>query len=251
VLVAVVLPTYNESENIARLLTQLRQILPESQLYVVDDNSPDGTGDIAERCAIELGGIEVLHRPGKQGLGSAYRHGFAYVISQGVDVVVSMDVDFSHDPLSIPAMLAAIESGSDAVIGSRYVSGGGTKNWPIHRRLLSRWGNLYTAAVLGVSVRDCTSGFRAYRATALASIAPETTKAEGYAFLSELVVRLSRRGLKISEVPILFVDRENGTSKMSGRIIAESMLLVTRWGISHRLNQSVKLVQRKFRERKN
>ncbi len=250
-LVAVVLPTYNESENIARLLKQLRQILPEGQLYVVDDNSPDGTGDIAERCAIELGGIEVLHRPGKQGLGSAYRHGFAYVISQGVDVVVSMDVDFSHDPLSIPAMLAAIESGSDAVIGSRYVSGGGTKNWPIHRRLLSRWGNLYTAAVLGVSVRDCTSGFRAYRATALASIAPETTKAEGYAFLSELVVRLSRRGLKISEVPILFVDRENGTSKMSGRIIAESMLLVTRWGISHRLNQSVKLVQKKFRERKN
>ena len=250
-LVAVVLPTYNESENIARLLTQLRQILPESQLYVVDDNSPDGTGDIAEQCAVELGGIEVLHRPGKQGLGSAYRHGFAYVISQGVDVVVSMDVDFSHNPLSIPAMLAAIESGSDAVIGSRYVSGGGTKNWPIHRRLLSRWGNLYTAAVLGVSVRDCTSGFRAYRATALASIAPETTKAEGYAFLSELVVRLSHRGMKISEVPILFVDRENGTSKMSGRIIAESMLLVTRWGISHRLNQSVKLVQRKFRERKN
>ena len=250
-LVAVVLPTYNESENIARLLTQLRQVLPDSRLYVVDDNSPDGTGDIAERCAIELGGIEVLHRPGKQGLGSAYRHGFAYVISQGVDVVVSMDVDFSHDPLSIPAMLAAIESGSDTVIGSRYVSGGGTKNWPIHRRLLSRWGNLYTAAVLGVSVRDCTSGFRAYRATALASIAPETTKAEGYAFLSELVVRLSRRGMKISEVPILFVDRENGTSKMSGRIIAESMLLVTRWGISHRLNQSVKLVQRKFRERKN
>jgi len=251
VLVAVVLPTYNESENIARLLTQLRQVLPDSRLYVVDDNSPDGTGAIAERCAIELGGIEVLHRPGKQGLGSAYRHGFAYVISQGVDVVVSMDVDFSHDPLSIPAMLAAIESGSDAVIGSRYVNGGGTKNWPIHRRLLSRWGNLYTAAVLGVSVRDCTSGFRAYRATALALIAPETTKAEGYAFLSELVVRLSRRGLKISEVPILFIDRENGTSKMSGRIIAESMLLVTRWGIAHRLNQSVKLVQRKFRERKN
>ena len=250
-LVAVVLPTYNESENIARLLTQLRQVLPDSRLYVVDDNSPDGTGDIAERCATELGGIEVLHRPGKQGLGSAYRHGFAYVISQGVDVVVSMDVDFSHDPLVIPAMLAAIEDGSDAVIGSRYVTGGGTKNWPIHRRLLSRWGNLYTAAVLGVSVRDCTSGFRAYRASALAGIAPETTKAEGYAFLSELVVRLSRRGMKISEVPILFVDRENGTSKMSGRIIVESMLLVTRWGFSHRLNQSMKLVQKKFRERKN
>ena len=250
-LVAVVLPTYNESENIARLLTQLREVLPDCRLYVVDDNSPDGTGDIAERCAREIGGIEVLHRPGKQGLGSAYRQGFAHVIGQGADVVVSMDVDFSHNPLSIPAMLAAIESGSDAVIGSRYVSGGGTKNWPLHRRLLSRWGNLYTGAVLGVKVRDCTSGFRAYRASALASIAPETTKAEGYAFLSELVVRLSRRGLKISEVPIMFIDRENGTSKMSGRIIIESMLLVTRWGISHRLNQAVKLVQKKFRERKN
>ena len=250
-LVAVVLPTYNESENIARLLAQLRNVLPDARLFVVDDNSPDGTGDIAERCARELGGIEVLHRPGKQGLGSAYRQGFTHVIAQGVDVVVSMDVDFSHDPLAIPAMLAEIESGSDAVIGSRYVSGGGTKNWPLHRRLLSRWGNLYTGAVLGVKVRDCTSGFRAYRSSALAAIAPETTKAEGYAFLSELVVRLSRRGLKISEVPILFIDRENGTSKMSGRIIIESMLLVTRWGISHRLNQTVKLVQKKFRERRN
>jgi dolichol-phosphate mannosyltransferase len=251
VLVAVVLPTYNESENIARLLTQLRTVLPDGRLYVVDDNSPDGTGDIAERCARELGGIEVLHRPGKQGLGSAYRQGFAHVIAQGVDVVVSMDVDFSHDPLVIPAMLAAIEAGSDAVIGSRYVTGGGTKNWPLHRRLLSRWGNLYTASVLGVKVRDCTSGFRAYRATALASIAPETTKAEGYAFLSELVVRLSRRGLKISEVPILFVDRENGTSKMSGRIIVESMLLVTRWGVAHRWNQAKNLVQAKIRGRKS
>ena len=250
-LVAVVLPTYNESENIARLLTQLRTVLPDGRLYVVDDNSPDGTGEIAERCAVELGGIEVLHRPGKMGLGSAYRQGFAHVIAQGVDVVVSMDVDFSHDPLVIPAMLEAIEAGSDAVIGSRYVNGGGTKNWPIHRRLLSRWGNLYTASVLGVKVRDCTSGFRAYRATALASIAPETTKAEGYAFLSELVVRLSRRGLKISEVPILFVDRENGTSKMSGRIIAESMLLVTRWGVAHRWNQAKSFVQVKTRERKS
>lgn len=249
--VAVVLPTYNESENIARLLTQLRTVVPDGRLYVVDDNSPDGTGDIAERCAAELGGIEVIHRPGKQGLGSAYRQGFAHVIAQGVDVIVSMDVDFSHDPLSIPAMLAAIDAGSDAVIGSRYVNGGGTKNWPLHRRLLSRWGNLYTGAVLGVKVRDCTSGFRAYRASALAAIAPETTKAEGYAFLSELVVRLSRRGSKISEVPILFIDRENGTSKMSGRIIVESMLLVTRWGIAHRWNQVKKFVQTKFRERRN
>ena len=241
-LTAVVLPTYNESENIARLLHQLREVLPEGFFLVVDDNSPDGTGLIAEQCALEFGNIEVLHRASKQGLGSAYRQGFAVALDRGVDVVVSMDVDFSHDPRVIPAMLASITAGSDAVIGSRYVDGGGTKDWPMHRRLLSKWGNLYTAAILGVQVRDCTSGFRAYRATALRVIAPETTAAEGYAFLTELVVRLSRKGLVIAEVPIMFVDREKGTSKMSGRIIAESMLLVTRWGILHRLGQSRKML---------
>ena len=209
---------------------------------MVDDNSPDGTGLIAEQCALEFGNIEVLHRASKQGLGSAYRQGFAVALDRGVDVIVSMDVDFSHDPLAIPAMLASITAGSDAVIGSRYVDGGGTKDWPLHRRLLSKWGNLYTAAILGVRVRDCTSGFRAYRATALTAIAPETTAAEGYAFLTELVVRLSRKELVISEVPIMFADREKGTSKMSGRIIAESMLLVTRWGILHRLGQSRKML---------
>jgi len=197
---------------------------------------------IAEQCALEFGNIEVLHRASKQGLGSAYRQGFAVALDRGVDVIVSMDVDFSHDPRVIPAMLASIAAGSDAVIGSRYVDGGGTKDWPLHRRLLSKWGNLYTAAILGVRVRDCTSGFRAYRATALTAIAPETTAAEGYAFLTELVVRLSRKGLVISEVPIMFADREKGTSKMSGRIIAESMLLVTRWGILHRLGQSRKML---------
>ena len=250
-LTAVVLPTYNESENIARLLQQLREVLPEAFFLVVDDNSPDGTGVIAEQCALEFGNIEVLHRASKQGLGSAYRLGFAVALDRGVDVVVSMDFDFSHDPRVIPAMLASIAAGSDAVIGSRYVAGGGTKDWPLHRRLLSKWGNLYTAAILGVRVRDCTSGFRAYRATALAAIAPETTAAEGYAFLTELVVRISRKGLVISEVPIMFADREKGTSKMSGRIIAESMLLVTRWGILHRLGQSQKMMKSWVRRRKS
>lgn len=240
----VVLPTYNESENIERLVRAVRAAAPGIGVLVVDDNSPDGTADIAARLADELGGIEVLRRPGKLGLGSAYREGFSRVLAGDADVIVSMDVDFSHDPAVIPAMLSAIADGADAVIGSRYVRGGGTKNWPIHRRLLSRWGNLYTGAVLGVGVRDCTTGFRAYRATALRAIAPETTRAEGYAFLTELVVRLSRRDLRIVEVPIMFADREHGTSKMSGRIVVESMLLVTRWGVAHRFRQVRALLTR-------
>lgn len=231
---AVVLPTYNESENIERMLRALRRVVPDAVVMVIDDNSPDGTGRIAESVAAEVGGVRVVHRAGKNGLGSAYRHGFGLAIDEGFDAVVSMDCDFSHDPDVIPIMLRSLDDGADAVIGSRYVRGGGTKDWPLHRRLLSKWGNLYTGFVLGVKVRDCTSGFRAYRGSALAAIDPRTTRAEGYAFLTELVVRLSRRGSRIVEVPILFVDRQYGTSKMSGRIIAESMILVTRWGIGDR-----------------
>jgi dolichol-phosphate mannosyltransferase len=210
----VVVPTYNESENVQRLLAAVRAAVPAADVLLVDDNSPDGTGALAEATAAELGQIKVLHRPGKQGLGSAYRNGFTVALDDGYDVIVSMDVDFSHDPTVIPALLAAIEAGADAAIGSRYVPGGGTANWPAHRRLLSRWGNRYTGLVLGLGVRDATSGFRAYRATALADIAPASTTAEGYAFLTELR------------------DREHGTSKMSSRIVIESMLLVTRWGIA-------------------
>jgi dolichol-phosphate mannosyltransferase len=172
----------------------------------------------------------VLHRPGKQGLGSAYRHGFTVALDEDYDIVVTMDVDFSHDPRVVPRMIRMIEAGADAVVGSRYVDGGGTELWPLHRRLLSRWGNRYTAAVLGLRVRDCTSGFRAYSAGALRAIEHASTAAEGYAFLTELVRRLVRRGFSVVEVPIVFRDRERGTSKMSGRIIAESMLLVTGWG---------------------
>lgn len=232
--VAVVLPTYNEAENIERLLRELRRVVPDARLMVVDDSSPDGTGAIAERCAAELGSIDVVHRRVKDGLGNAYRFAFRRVIDERFDVVVTMDSDFSHDPDVVPSMLARIEAGADTVIGSRYVPGGGTQDWPFHRRLLSRWGNVYTAWILGVKVRDCTSGFRAYRASALSSIDPDSTRADGYAFLTELVVRLSRKGARIDEVPIVFVDRRYGTSKMSSRIVVESMLLVTRWGLSHR-----------------
>jgi dolichol-phosphate mannosyltransferase len=226
----VVVPTFNERENIVPFLEALRRSAPDADVLVVDDNSPDGTGAAAEQSAADLGQIKVLHRPGKQGLGSAYRHGFTVALDEDYDVIVTMDVDFSHDPRVVPTMLGTLEAGADAVVGSRYVEGGGTENWPVHRRLLSRWGNRYTAFVLGLRIRDCTSGFRAYRAPALRAIEHGTTGAEGYAFLTELVRRLVRRGYSVVEVPITFRDREVGTSKMSGRIIAESMLLVTGWG---------------------
>jgi len=225
-----VVPTYNERENIVQFLEALRSSAPDADILVVDDNSPDGTGDAAEQCAADLGQIKVLHRPGKQGLGSAYRHGFTVALDEDYEAVVTMDVDFSHEPALVPTMLRMLEAGADAIVGSRYVDGGGTENWPLHRRMLSRWGNRYTGFVLGLRIRDCTSGFRAYRMPALRAIDHTSTAAEGYAFLTELARRLVRRGYSVVEVPIIFRDRVLGTSKMSGRIIAESMLLVTGWG---------------------
>ena len=227
----VVLPTYNECENVAALLAALRGSVPAADILVVDDSSPDGTGDIVEEVAAELGQIKLLRRPGKQGLGSAYREGFALALDEDYDVVVSMDGDFSHDPAVVGDLLGLVQGGAEVVIGSRYVPGGATVDWPLHRRLLSRWGNRYTSLVLGLRVRDCTSGFRAYRAGALRAIEPATTDAEGYAFLTELVRRLVRTGYRVVETPIVFADRREGQSKMSTRIIIESMVLVTRWGL--------------------
>ena len=227
----VVVPTYQEADNIVRFLGEVRAAMPNAQILIVDDNSPDGTGKLAEETAAQLGNISVLHRATKQGLGSAYRNGFAEVLAGDCDVVVSMDCDFSHDPTAIAALVSRIEGGADAVVGSRYVPGGGTVNWPTHRRLLSRWGNRYTSGVLRLHIHDCTSGFRAYRASALRAIEPTSTQAEGYAFLTELVRRLVRQNYSVVEEPITFIDREFGTSKMSGRIVAESMLLVTGWAI--------------------
>ena len=231
----VVLPTYNEAENIAAFLRALRAAVPEADVMMVDDNSPDGTAALAEEVAAELGRIKVLVRAGKQGLGAAYRHGFSTAFDEDYDTIISMDADFSHDPAVIPVMLQLLADSADAVIGSRYVPGGATVDWPLRRRLLSRWGNRYTAAILRMPVRDCTSGFRAYRASALRAIDPASTTAEGYAFLTELARKLIANGSKIVETPITFRDRQFGTSKMSGRIIAESMLLVTRWGVADRL----------------
>jgi dolichol-phosphate mannosyltransferase len=237
----VVLPTYNERDNIGPYLQALRNVSIDIDVLVVDDNSPDGTADLARAFGAELGGVEVLVRADKTGLGSAYRAGFAMVLERdgqdAYDVVVSMDADLSHDPAVIPRMLDLIEGGADAVIGSRYVRGGGTTDWPVRRQLLSKWGNAYTRTAMGLDVHDCTSGFRAYRADALRAIQPGSTGAEGYAFLTELVRRLTRLGFRIEETPIVFRDRTAGKSKMSGRIIAESMLLVTRWAVSDRLRR--------------
>ena len=233
----VVVPTYNEKENIQLFLAAVREAVPTADVLVVDDNSPDGTGALAEQSAAELGQVKVLHRPGKQGLGSAYRHGFDVALAEGYDVIVSMDVDFSHDPTVIPSLLAAIDGGADAVIGSRYVPGGATADWPLHRRLLSRWGNRYTGVVLGLGVRDATSGFRAYRAGALRDIDPSSTAAEGYAFLTELVRRLVVKGHPVGEVPIVFRDRVRGVSKMHPGIVVEALWLVTRWGVRDRVRK--------------
>ena len=231
----VVLPTYNEAETIGPYVRALRAVSDDIDLLVVDDDSPDGTGDIVRELAGEYRGIRLLHRDAKDGLGAAYRAGFRQVLDEDYDVVVSMDADLSHDPAVIPTMLELIENGADVVIGSRYVEGGGTADWPVHRRVLSKWGNAYTRTVLGVSVRDCTAGFRAYRADVLEAIAPDTTRAEGYAFLTELVRRLDHQGYRIEETPITFVDRTLGSSKMSATIIAESMWRVTRWAIVNRI----------------
>jgi dolichol-phosphate mannosyltransferase len=237
----VVLPTYNEVENVVAFLTAIRKASPTTDILVVDDNSPDGTGELADAAADDLGQIEVLHRPGKQGLGSAYREGFSRVLDKNsdanYDVIISMDADFSHDPEQIVDFIDDITKGADIVIGSRYVTGGGTTDWPIYRQLLSRWGNAYTRTILRVPAKDCTSGYRAYRAASLSAIDPAQTSAEGYAFLTELVLRLSRQGATILEVPIIFRDRTKGKSKMSARIIAESMLLVTRWGVRDRIKE--------------
>ena len=229
--VLVIAPTFQEAENVAGFLASVRSAVPTADVLVVDDNSPDGTGALAEQAAAELGQIKVLHRPGKEGLGSAYREGFQVALDEDYDVIVQMDVDFSHEPTSIPALVARVEAGADAVIGSRYVAGGATVDWPLYRRLLSKWGNRYTAFVLRLPLSDVTSGFRAYRAASLRAIDPASTTAEGYAFLTELARRLVRDGAQIDEVPITFADRTAGQSKMSGRIIRESMLLVTRWGV--------------------
>jgi dolichol-phosphate mannosyltransferase len=233
----VITPTYVEAENIEEFLRRARAGVPDADILVVDDNSPDGTADIAEKVAAELGGIDVLRRPSKKGLGSAYRAGFAIGLEKGYDVLVQIDADLSHDPSVLPRLLGEVEAGADLAIGSRYVPGGEIPHWPWFRRALSRYGNLYAGIVLGTGVEDATSGYRAYRADTLKAIDYSTTRAKGYGFQMETAYRVHTWGGRIVETPIVFTDRVRGYSKMTWGIFAEELLLVTWWGVRDRLRR--------------
>jgi dolichol-phosphate mannosyltransferase len=233
--VLVIIPTYDEAENIADVLARVHAATPDVHVLVVDDNSPDGTAGLVEALAADDSRLHLLCRPGKAGLGSAYRAGFAWGAGQGFDVMVEMDADLSHDPAALPSLLERIADGADLAIGSRYVPGGSIPDWSWHRKALSRWGNRYAGAVLSLDVADATAGYRAYRASALADIDLGSVRADGYGFQIEMAHRVARNGGRIDEVPIAFTDRIRGTSKMSGRIVVEALVLVTWWGVRRRV----------------
>ena len=227
--VTVVVPTYNERENLEALVEAV--LLHGYRVLIVDDGSPDGTGVLADQLVESHDLIEVVHRPAKEGLGPAYAHGFAHALAKHAQVVCEMDADFSHDPADLPRLVEAVSTEeADLAIGSRYVPGGSTPDWPFFRRILSKGGNLYARMMLGLEVRDATAGFRAFRAGPLADLDAATCQASGYGFQVEMAWRATRRGLQIVEVPITFRDRVYGESKMKGRIVIEAMWLVTKWG---------------------
>jgi dolichol-phosphate mannosyltransferase len=218
-----ILPTYNEAENVEPIVRAARGQLRESdRILVVDDNSPDGTGEIADRLAAEIEGVEVLHRPGKQGLGRAYLAGFRRALDGGADLVLEMDADFSHDPADLPRLIAAAQD-ADLVLGSRYVDGGNVTDWGLLRKLVSRGGSWYARMVLGVGVRDLTGGFKCFRRSVLESLDLETVHADGYGFQIELTYRAIKAGFNVVEIPIVFRDRRVGQSKMNARIALEAV----------------------------
>lgn len=230
-----IVPTYNEAANIEKFLTQVRTDAPDTDILVVDDNSPDQTARIAETLAAKLGSIKVLNRTSQRGYAAASREAMLKAMESGYDVIATMDADFSHDPKVLTKLISLVDSETALVIGSRYVPGGGVTNWSLFRRVLSKWGNLYTAFCLRLKIKDCTSGFRAYSAASLKNIDLANLTADGYAFLSEMAFVISRKKLgSIVESPIVYVDRAFGESKMNTRIMRESMVLVTRWGIALR-----------------
>ena len=234
--VLVIIPTYNESESLPVVLERLRRAVPEAHVLVADDNSPDGTGALADALAAQDDHVHVLYRAGKEGLGKAYLAGFAWGLERGYDVIVEMDADGSHRPEELPRLLAQIPH-ADVVLGSRWVPGGSVVNWPASRRVLSQGGSLYTRLALGIPTRDATGGYRAYRASALRALDLDTVESNGYCFQIDLLWRALQRGLVVREVPITFVEREAGTSKMSGRIVREALVNVARWGASYRWGQ--------------
>jgi dolichol-phosphate mannosyltransferase len=231
--VLVIVPTYNEAENIAGVLGRLSAVLPQVHVLVVDDGSPDGTGMIADGLAAADARVHVLHRTAKAGLGAAYLAGFAWGLDRCYDVLVEMDADGSHRPEDLPALLRALAD-ADLVLGSRWVPGGSVVNWPLRRKLISRAGTTYARLALGVELRDVTGGFRAYRRHALEELGLAEVHSQGYCFQIDLAWRAVTRGLKVVEVPITFVERELGVSKMSGGIVFEAIWRVTRWGFAKR-----------------
>ena len=235
--VLVIIPTFNELESLPLIVSRVRSATPDVDILVADDNSPDGTGRLADQLASTDTQVHVLHRTAKNGLGAAYLAGFRWGLARGYDVLVEMDADGSHPPEQLPAMLRALES-ADAVIGSRWVTGGSVVNWPRHRHWLSQGGNRYVQLMLGLGVRDGTAGYRAYRASALQRIDLDSVASQGYCFQVDLTRRAIRAGLSIAEVPITFVEREVGDSKMSSAIVAEALWRVTQWGLRDRAVQA-------------
>ncbi len=226
--VLIVTPTYNERDNLAEFVGAVHAAAPTVDVLVVDDASPDGTGALGDALAAADPRVSVLHRPGKLGLGTAYVDGFQLALTRGYDVVLEMDADLSHDPAYIPRFLEAMAAGADVVLGSRNVPGGGVEGWGPGRHVLSKGGSLYSRTILGVGVRDLTTGFKAYTRRALQAIDPGTLRSNGYSFQIETTYRALRRGLRVVEVPIVFVDRRAGRSKMSRRIFAEAIVEVWR-----------------------
>jgi dolichol-phosphate mannosyltransferase len=222
----IVIPTYNERENVEEIARAVHAIVPDVHILFVDDGSPDGTGAILDEMKARDPRIDVLHRPGKLGLGTAYLQGFERGLAAGYDYLIEMDADFSHDPKYLPEMLARARDRADMVVGSRYVDGGGTANWGIGRKIISRGGGLYARTILGVPIRDLTAGFVCYRRKVLESIDLASVKSEGYGFQIEMKYRVLQAGFRIEEMPIVFVDRRVGQSKMSRKIFVEALLMV-------------------------
>ncbi|KAD3632796.1 glycosyltransferase [Arthrobacter yangruifuii] len=232
--VLTIIPTYNEIESLPITLKRLRNAVPDSDVLIADDNSPDGTGAYADEIAAKDPQVHVLHRKGKEGLGAAYIAGFRWGLERGYDILVEMDADGSHRPEELPRLLEASKAGADLVIGSRWVKGGSVVNWPLHRKLLSRGGSTYSRFMLGIPVRDITAGYRAFRRGTLERLDLSAVESVGYGFQVDMTFRVARMGLSITEVPITFVERELGDSKMSGNIVVEAMANVTRWGLTAR-----------------
>jgi dolichol-phosphate mannosyltransferase len=234
--IVIVMPTYNERQNLESIAGRVRAALPAADLLVVDDNSPDGTGDLADKLAEADPHVQVIHRTGKAGLGKAYIAGFGRALERGYDVIVEMDADGSHQPEHLPSLVAAVDH-ADLSIGSRWIPGGRVVNWPKTREALSRAANIYTRIMLGLGVRDATAGFRAYRAATLRTISLDQVESTGYCFQIDLTLRVADAGLRIIEVPITFVEREHGASKMSNKIIGEAFWRVAQWGVTRRLRR--------------